>query len=118
LERFNLNFFVYFDESNKIDQFNKEFSYYGAYAGTGDSIGNISNKVQDIYEECGSSTELHFREYNQDTNLKKYLKTLHTVINEDISVNLLIVNNADALSAAEKIDLSPQELRNLFYIKR
>ncbi|WP_430482955.1 DUF3800 domain-containing protein [Rossellomorea marisflavi] len=49
--------------------------------------------------------------------MKKYLKTLHKVINEDISVNLLIVNNADAFTAAEKIDLSPQELRNLFYIK-
>ncbi|WP_430482954.1 hypothetical protein [Rossellomorea marisflavi] len=55
-----MDFFVYFDESNKIDQFNKAFSYYGAYAGTADSLGIISNAVQDIYNECGSSSEMHF----------------------------------------------------------
>ena len=28
------NYLIYFDVSNKIDQFNKKFSYYGAYGGT------------------------------------------------------------------------------------
>jgi len=112
-----MNYLIYFDESNKIDQFNKLFSYYGAYGGTASSLASIVKKVAAIYKECNSKSELHFRDYNKDTSLKKYFKTLHTVINENIRVNILIVNNEDAFRSADKIELNTEELRELFYIK-
>jgi hypothetical protein len=112
-----MNYLIYFDESNKIDQFNKKFSYYGAYGGTDKSFVSIVKKVRKIYKNCGSVSELHFTEYTKDKNLLKYFQTLHTVINENIQINILIVNNEDALSSANKIGLSTRELRELFYIK-
>lgn len=112
-----MNYLIYFDESNKIDQFNKEFSYYGAYSGTDKSLAMIVNKIRKIFKAANSTSELHFREYKKDSHLKKYFQTLHTVINENIRINILIVNNEDALTSATKIDLNASELRNLFYIK-
>lgn len=112
-----MNYLIYFDESNKIDQFDKKFSYYGAYGGTDSSLASIVKKVRQIYKQNKSDTELHFTKYTKDTNLKKYFQTLHTVINENIRINILIVNNEDAFAAAAKIGLTSQELRNLFYIK-
>lgn len=112
-----MNYLIYFDESNKIDQFNKEFSYYGAYGGTDRALASIVKKVNRINKECNSKSELHFREYTKDRNIKKYFKTLHTVINENIRINILIVNNEDAFKSANKIELNTEELRELFYIK-
>lgn len=112
-----MNYLIYFDESNKIDQFNKTFSYYGAYGGTDHSFASIVKKVREIYKQSDSNSELHFTEYTKDRHIKKYFQTLHTVINEDIRINILIVNNEDALASATKIGLTTQELRNLFYIK-
>ncbi|WP_445491475.1 DUF3800 domain-containing protein [Niallia sp. 03133] len=112
-----MNYLIYFDGSNKIDQFNKEFSYYGAYSGTDKDLAKLVKQIRKIFLNCNSSSELHFREYKKDYHLKKYLQTLHKVINENIRINILIVNNEDAFSSADKIGLSATELRNLFYIK-
>lgn len=112
-----MTYHIYFDESNKIDQFNKKYSYYGAYGGFDRSIASIVKKVRRIYKENSSKGELHFTEYTKDTHIKKYFQVLHTVINEDLRINILIVNNEKALASASKIGLSSQELRNLFYIK-
>ncbi|USK62440.1 DUF3800 domain-containing protein [Peribacillus asahii] len=112
-----MNYLIYFDESNKIDQFNKEFSYYGAYGGADKSLALIVKKVNDVFKKLNSKSELHFREYTKDTNIKKYFQTLHTVINENIRLNILIVNNEDAFASANNIGLTTPELRNLFYIK-
>jgi hypothetical protein len=112
-----MNYLIYFDESNKIDQFNKDFSYYGGYGGTDTSLASIVKKINHLNKDMNSTSELHFREYTKDRHIKKYFKTLHTVINENIRINILIVNNEDALRAAEKIKLNKQELRELFYIK-
>lgn len=112
-----MNYLIYFDESNKIDQFNKKFSYYGAYGGTDSDLARIVKRIDNLNRELKSHGELHFREYTKDTHVKKYFRVLHTVINEDVRINILIVNNEDALLAASKIGLSTSELRNLFYIK-
>lgn len=112
-----MKYLIYFDESNKLDQFNKEFSYYGAYSGSDTSFANIVKKVRDIYKKNNSLSELHFTEYNKDRNIKKYFQTLDAVINEDIQINILIVNNEDALASANNIGLTITELRELFYIK-
>jgi hypothetical protein len=112
-----MNYLIYFDESNKIDQFSKSFSYYGAYGGSDKSLALIVKKVRDIFKNSQSKSELHFTEYTKDRHIKKYFQTLHTVINENIRINILIVNNEDALASASNIGLTTQELRNLFYIK-
>ncbi|OIK04301.1 DUF3800 domain-containing protein [Bacillus sp. MUM 13] len=112
-----MNYLIYFDESNKIDQFNKDFSYYGAYGATDKSLAAIVKKTKSIYKKFNSKSELHFAEYNKDRNIKKYFQVLNHVINEELRINILIVNNLDALAAAEKIGLTTKELRNLFYIK-
>jgi hypothetical protein len=112
-----MNYLIYFDESNKIDQFSKRFSYYGAYGGSDTSLALIVKKVREIFKKSQSTSELHFTEYTKDRHIKKYFQTLHTVINENIRINILIVNNEDALSSAANIGLTTQELRNLFYIK-
>ncbi|MEK4671361.1 DUF3800 domain-containing protein [Niallia sp. FSL R7-0271] len=112
-----MNYLIYFDESNKIDQFSKEFSYYGAYGGSDQSLAVIVKKVRAVFKKLNSKSELHFREYSKDTNIKKYFQALHTVINENIRLNILIVNNNDAFNSADNIGLTTPELRNLFYIK-
>ena len=110
-------YLIYFDESNKIDQLDVEYSYYGAYGSTDISMAKVVRKVRNIFKQCKSFSELHFREYTKDNHVKKYFQTLHTVINEDVKINILIVNNKDALYAAQRIGLTTPELRNLFYIK-
>ncbi|MGY3716918.1 DUF3800 domain-containing protein [Sutcliffiella cohnii] len=112
-----MNYLIYFDESNKIDQFNKKFSYYGAYGGSDVSLASIVKKVIQINKDINSKSELHFREYTKDRHILKYFKTLHTVINQNIRLNILIVNNEDAFNSASKIELNTEELRELFYIK-
>ena len=112
-----MNYLIYFDESNKLDQFDKAFSYYGAYGATDTALASIVKKVNQINKENQSKSELHFREYKKDKHIKRYLQVLHTVINENIRINILIVNNKDALKAAKKIELNKEELRELFYIK-
>ncbi|MEK5468539.1 DUF3800 domain-containing protein [Paenibacillus sp. FSL M7-0896] len=108
---------IYFDEANKIDQPGKANSYYGAYGGSEQTMSEIRHSVQRIYDELGTKSELHFREYNHDQYLKKYFKALHYIINQDININILIVSNTEAHSIARQLNLTMMELRNLFYIK-
>ncbi|QGG47394.1 DUF3800 domain-containing protein [Heliorestis convoluta] len=112
-----MNYLIYFDESNKIDQSNKDYSYYGAFGDYDRSLANLVKKVARIYKENNSKSELHFTAYKSDNSVKKYFQVLHSVLQEDIRINILIVNNNDALKAASNIGLSPKELRSLFYIK-
>ncbi|OKO93515.1 DUF3800 domain-containing protein [Geobacillus proteiniphilus] len=112
-----MHYLIYFDESNKLDQFNADYSYYGAYGGTDASMAKVVKQVRNIFKQCNSFSELHFREYTKDNLVKKYFQTLHTVINENVQINILTVNNKDALYAAQRIGLTTTELRNLFYIK-
>jgi hypothetical protein len=112
-----MSYRIYFDEANKIDQPDKVYSYYGAYGGSKQVMSNIVCSVQGIFEELGSQSELHFREYKDDRHLKKYFKVLNHIINEEINLNLLVVNNTEAQSIAQQLDLTTMELRNLFYIK-
>ena len=112
-----MDYLIYFDESNKIDQLKKGYSYYGAFGERATSLAQLVKKVAQIFKKNNSKSELHFTEYTSDTDVKKYFQVLHSVLREDIRINILIVNNNDALKAANKIGLAPKELRNLFYIK-
>lgn len=112
-----MNFLIYFDEANKIDQPGKKYSYYGAYGGMDSTLAGITKVVNNIYRDLNTKSELHFREYNHDQYLKKYFKVLHHVINQDVNINILIVSNAEAQAIANQMNLSMMELRELFYIK-
>ncbi|GLO68374.1 MULTISPECIES: DUF3800 domain-containing protein [Oceanobacillus] len=112
-----MNYLIYFDESNKIDQFNERYSYYGAYGASDKTLANIVKEVRKIYVDHRSKSELHFTDYRKDANIIKYFKTLNTVLKSDLRINILIVNNEDALASADRLGLNTEELRNLFYIK-
>lgn len=112
-----MSYRIYFDEANKIDQPEKVYSYYGAYGGSEQVMTEIIRTVQDIFDELGTKSELHFREYNHDKHLEKYFKVLNHITNEEINLNLLVVNNTEAQSIARQLDLTTMELRSLFYIK-
>ncbi|WP_338754938.1 DUF3800 domain-containing protein [Bacillus sp. FJAT-52991] len=112
-----MSFLLFFDESNKIDQPDKKFSYYGAYGGHASALARTTKEVLKIFKEINSKSELHFTEYTHDKHVKKYFKVLNQVINEDISINLLIVDNEDAAKVASQMNISLTELRSLFYVK-
>ncbi|WP_431090515.1 DUF3800 domain-containing protein [Paenibacillus sp. 8b26] len=112
-----MSFHLYFDEANKIDQPGKAFSYYGAYGGMDTTMANITKAIRDIYISLNTQSELHFTEYNHDQYLKKYFKVLNHVINQDININIIIVNNQNAHSIAQQMNLTMLELRGLLYIK-
>lgn len=112
-----LGFLIYFDESNKIDQPGKRYSYYGGYGGMDSTIATITKCVRDIYKTLGTRSELHFREYTHDKHVKKYFKILNHVINQEVNINIIIVDNIDAKEISQQMNLSIMELRNLFYIK-
>lgn len=112
-----MSYRIYFDEANKIDQPDKVYSYYGAYGGNEQVMTEIVRSVQDIFEKLGTKSELHFREYNHDKHVEKYFRVLNHIINQEINLNLLVVNNMEAQSIAQQLNLTTMELRSLFYIK-
>lgn len=108
---------IYFDESNKLDQPNGGYSYYGAYGAETSIINNITGSVTAIYSSLHTKSEMHFREYKDDKNIKKYFRTINYVLNQNININIFIVNNEDAKNTADKMKIDLTELRKLFYVK-
>ncbi len=88
-----MNYTIYFDESNKLDQQNGGYSYYGAFGTSEEQANEIIRNVEQL---SGSKSEMHFAKYNSDTYFGKYFKTLNYVIKQDININIFIVNNEDA----------------------
>lgn len=112
-----MGFFIYFDESGKIDQPHKKNSYYGAFGGEDNSIDDIVHNVKQICRELGTRSELHFTEYTHDQYFPKYFRILDYVINQNIGINILIVDNKNAQRVAEQMEISLTEMRSLFYVK-
>ena len=115
--RGKLSYAIYFDESNKLDQANRDYSYYGALGANGKTITRIIENIKNVNSETNSQNEMHFVDYTSDTNFEKYFKSLCYVINEDVNINLMIVNNNNARNIAEKMEVTLAELRELFYVK-
>ncbi|WP_409303891.1 hypothetical protein [Peribacillus sp. SCS-155] len=109
-----MNFSIYFDESNKLDE-TKLYSYYGGFGGSESDIGRLSKAIKAYYKN--SSSELHFAEYTKDTAVSKYFNVINTVLNSGITFNLFIVNNDSALQLANHYGITDTELRNMLYIK-
>lgn len=108
---------IYFDESNKLDQPNGIYSYYGALGTTQQMIDEIVNDIQMINERLRTKSEMHFVNYTSDTYFEKYFKVLNFVLKKDIKINLMMVNKEDARKIASEMAVSLAELRSLFYVK-
>jgi hypothetical protein len=112
-----LDYVIYYDESNKLDQPEKNYSYYGAYGGEATIIEDITEKVKNIFKELNTYSELHFNKYTNDNKLVKYFKVLNHVINQDVTFNIFIVNNRDAENISRNMGIVMNDLRGLMYIK-
>lgn len=112
-----LNYGIYFDESNKLDQPNGDYSYYGALGVTLSKRDKLITIIQQLNEKLKTKSEMHFVDYTSDTHFEKYFKALNHVLEQDININLMIVNKEDARKIAEKMGVTLSELRELFYVK-
>lgn len=112
-----MGYMIYFDESNKLDQPHGGYSYYGAFGANISTIEKIVGILERVNRDTESKNELHFVDYTSDTNFEKYFKSLCHVINEEISINIMIVNNKDAKRIADTMAITMTELRELFYVK-
>lgn len=108
-----MNYEIYFDESNKLDQPNGKYSYYGALGTTS----SIAKKITQKVESQKIKNELHFVDYTTDNDFEKYFKILNDVLEQDIHINMMIVNKEDAARIAAKMNVTLSELRELFYVK-
>src|SRR5699024_12391593 len=83
-----LNYAIYFDESNKLDQPNGGYSYYGALGASEHIINDSIKSIEEINKQIKTKNEMQLVEYTSDTNFVKYFKTLNEIINQDISINI------------------------------
>ncbi|HLR41129.1 MAG TPA: DUF3800 domain-containing protein [Virgibacillus sp.] len=111
-----MDYFIYFDESNKLDD-TKQYSYYGAYGGGEKEINKGVQSVKNILKIHRKQSEFHFAEYKNDKNLAPYLHLLHYIINSRVKINLFMVDNHEALTMAKQRNISTNALRKLFYVK-
>ena len=114
MENFNYKFF--FDEANKIDSPNKDYSYYGSFGLSEENSSIIDSEISRIYTEIGSRNELHFNKYNAG-DLKKYFRIIDMLLKQDISINIYILNNKEYISFGKELGLDITELKEYFYVK-
>lgn len=108
---------IYFDESNKLDQPDVSYSYYGAYGASSNNTKEVIQNIRVIMDSVGSTSELHFVNYKKDTHIKKYFTILSYLLSQDFLINIFIVNNEQAKVTAEKMNINIKKLRELFYVK-
>lgn len=106
-----MSFELYFDESNKLDEFRSTFSYYGIIGCNHSDRIKIDNYKKDI----GFRSELHFVKF--DLALVNYYLDIFKYSLDFINTNIYIVNNEYAIKVGEKLELKPASIRNLLYTK-
>lgn len=112
-----MTYIIYFDESNKLDQPGIDYSYYGAL-GMEENIAEVIRAyLTKLNESLGSSSEMHFVNYSQDTNFEKYFKAMHFILTQPIQLNMMIVNKKEAEQLTSEMKISMEQLRSLFYVK-
>lgn len=112
----NLNYKIFFDEANKIDSPNKNYSYYGSFGLSEENSLIIDTEMDRIYADINSRSELHFNEY-KSSYLKKYFLVIDLLLKQDISINIYILNNKEYISFGKKLGLNITELKEYFYVK-
>lgn len=108
---------IYFDESNKLDQPTGSYSYYGAFGADSKTIYEMKMYINGLFEELNTKSELHFVDYTSDEHFEKYFKTINYIISQNIKINLMLVDKMDAASIADQMGINLSELRELFYVK-
>lgn len=112
-----MTYIIYFDESNKLDQPGIDYSYYGALGMEEKVAEAIRIYLTELNKSLDSSSEMHFVDYTQDTNFEKYFKAMHFILKQPIQLNLMIVNKKEAEQLTADMDISMEQLRELFYVK-
>lgn len=112
-----MDYGIYFDESNKLDQPNGEYSYYGALGADVPTIKYIIREIAKMKRSLHTKSELHFIEYKKDQEFEKYFRVLNFILSQDVKINLMIVNKKDAEQIAKEMSITLLELRELFYVK-
>ncbi|MED2007876.1 hypothetical protein P4V39_06990 [Brevibacillus borstelensis] len=87
-----MGYYIFFDESNKLDQPNGAYSYYGAFGTNEATMNEVVEQIERIKTQLGTTREMHFAEYTNDKDFGKYFKSMNCVINYDIHINIFIVN--------------------------
>lgn len=108
---------IYFDESNKLDQPNGSYSYYGAFGADNAITKKITDYIKSIYNNLQTNKEMHFVDYTSDSQFEKYFRAMNYVLKHDISINIMIVNKYDASTIAKEMGITLLNLRELFYVK-
>lgn len=67
-----MNYKIFFDESNKLDQPNGFYSYYGALGITTDTMYIINDAIHAINNQLNTKSEIHFVDYTSDTHFALY----------------------------------------------
>lgn len=110
-------YYIYFDESNKLDQPSGSYAYYCAFGSDTINIKQINKDVNNILNRLNSKHELHFVTYTSDSDIKKYFQVLDYLMGADIHMKLFLVDNQQAQNTATKMKISMSKLRDLFYVK-
>lgn len=106
-----VGYYIFFDESGKIDRQTGKYSYYG-------SLGIKKNQYEYINEALPKDEnrrELHFQKFNL-TDVDIYLHVLSEVLDK-AQFNVYLVDRDKALNIADRLLLSSTKLRELLYIK-
>lgn len=104
-------YYIFFDESGKIDRQKSKYSYYGA-------LGIKKNQyeyIKEVLAEGENKRELHFQKFNL-IDIERYINVLTEVLNK-ANLNVYLVDRDKALNIADRLSLSSSKLRELLYIK-
>lgn len=104
-------YYIFFDESGKIDRQKSKYSYYGALG----IKKSHYEYIKEILSDDSNKRELHFQKFNL-TDIERYLSVLSEVLNK-ASFNVYLVDRDKALNIADRLSISTSKLRELLYIK-
>lgn len=106
-----MGYYIFFDESGKVDRQKNKYSYYGA-------LGLKKNNCKSINETFLSNSgkrELHFNKFNLH-DVDKYINVMNELL-EIAEFNIYLVEREKALQVADKLSIESTKLRELLYIK-
>ena len=106
-----MGYYVFFDESGKIDRQKNTYSYYGA-------LGIKKSEHEQLNNEflvASRGRELHFQKFSL-TNVDMYLAVMSKLL-EVANFNIYMVETEKAFGIADKLSIDISKLRELLYIK-
>src|SRR5699024_1233882 len=89
---------IYFDESNKLDQPDGKYAYYGAFGADSVTIHQMESYLEELFMELNTKTEMHFVDYTSDEHFEKYFKALNYILSKNININRKLDNKRHGAS--------------------